>query len=307
MKFFRSFLPLYKKTINNLSHGKGYGKKKSVRKIMHFFDLLFRSNEVKVHGHTMYLTRKGFLEYSTEGIYGKLDTLTVECLVQQGDYVIDVGAAIGYFTLIFARLVGKDGLVIAFEPKDDRFEILTKNVKVNHYENVKLENKAIMTKDAKSTFFARDDGVAGLRFLTSPEKPAYYLDTYKHTVPTQVSTIGLDEYLKNLDIIKKISFMKIDVDGPELLVLQSSQSLLKNDNLKILIEWDQESAKWSGCDPASIVDLIIENGFKIFYPDYKKNKFFQINKNELLERRSEDTINILCIKDSSILENKGLL
>ena len=275
---------------------------------MHFFDLLFRSNEVKVHGHTMYLTRKGFLEYSTEGIYGKLDTLTVECLVQQGDYVIDVGAAIGYFTLIFARLVGKDGLVIAFEPKDDRFEILTKNVKVNHYQNIKLENKAIMTKDCKMTFFAPNDDIAGLRFLTNPEKPDYHLDSYKHTVPTQVSTIGLDEYLKNLDIIKKISFMKIDVDGPELLVLQSSQSLLKNDNLKILIEWDQESAKGSGCNPTFLVDLIIENGFKIFYPDYKKNKFFQINKNELLQRRSsEDTINIICVKDSSILKNKGLL
>ena len=154
MKLFRVFLPLYKKIINNLSHGKGYGKKKSVRKIMHFFQLLFRSNQVNVHGHTMYLPDKGFLEYSTEGIYGKLDTITVECLVQPGDYVIDVGAAIGYFTLIFARLVGKDGLVIAFEPKDNRFEILTKNVKVNHYQNIKLENKAIMTKDCKMTLFS---------------------------------------------------------------------------------------------------------------------------------------------------------
>jgi len=274
---------------------------------MHFFDLLFRSNEIEVHGHTMYLTRKGFLEYSTTGIYGKLDTLTVESLLNPGDYAIDVGAAIGYFTLLFARAVGKDGLVISFEPKKDRFEILTKNVKVNNYENVKLENKAILTNDAKATFFARDDDIAGLRFLTNPEKPVYYLNTYKHTIPTQVSTIGLDEYLENLNIVEKISFMKIDVDGPELLVLQSCSSLLKNNNLKILIEWDQESAKWSGCDPASMADLFIQNNFKIFYPNYKKNKFFQINKNELLEMKADETINILCIKDPSILVDKGLL
>ena len=226
---------------------------------MHFFNLLFRSNEIKVHGHTMYLTRKGFLEYSTEGIYGKLDTLTVERLIKPGDYVIDVGAAIGYFTLIFARLVGKKGLVISFEPKKDRFEILTKNVKVNNYENVMLENKAILNEGNKSTFYSRDDGIAGLRFLATPEKPFYYLDTHKHTVPTQVSTVSLDEYLKDLKIIDRISFMKIDVDGPELLVLESAQSLLKNKDLKILIEWDQESAKWSCCDPAAMIDLLAEN------------------------------------------------
>lgn len=92
MKIFRTFLPLYKRTINNLSRGKGYGKNKSVRKIMHFFDLLFRSNEVMVHGHMMQLPSKGFLPYSTDGIYGKLDTLMIERLVQPGDYTIDVGA-----------------------------------------------------------------------------------------------------------------------------------------------------------------------------------------------------------------------
>ena len=129
--------------------------------------------------------------------------------------------------------------------------------------------------------------------------------THKHTTPNQVSTINLDDYLKNLGVLEKISFMKIDVDGPELLVLLSSQSLLKNNNLKILIEWDQKNSKISGCDPASIIDLFIDNNFKIFYPNHEKNKFFQVSKNELL--KMEGDVNILCVKNSSILENKGLL
>ncbi len=73
------------------------------------------------------------------------------------------------------------------------------------------------------------------------------------------------------------------------------------------MEWDQKSSKGCGCEPALIVDLLIENNFKIFYPNYEKNKFFQVNKDELLEMRSENTINILCIKDLHILEDKGLL
>ena len=305
MKIFRVVLPLYNKIIENSSRGRGYGKKKSVRKMMNFFNYLFRSNEVNVRGHKMYLPREGFDEYSTLGIYGKLDTFTVESLLQPGDYVIDVGAAIGYFTLIFSGIVGKDGLVIAFEPKEDRFEILSRNVKVNNFENVKLEKKAIMAKNMEGTFFSRDDGQAGLRFRRNDENSIESFGTQKHTTPNEVYTINLDDYLKNLGVLEKISFLKIDVDGPELLVLSSSQSLLKNNNLKILIEWDQKNSKISGCDPASIVDVFIDNNFKIFYPNYEKNKIFQVNKNELL--KMEGDVNILCVKDSSILENKGLL
>ena len=144
MKIFRFGLPLYKKIIENFSQGKGYGKNASVKKILHFFDLLFRSNDVNVHGHKMFLTKKGFEEYSTQGIYGELDTLAVERLIKLGDNVVDVGAAIGYFTLIFARLVGINGMVFSFEPKTDRYEVLLKNIKVNNYSNIKTEKKAIM-------------------------------------------------------------------------------------------------------------------------------------------------------------------
>ena len=91
------------------------------------------------------------------------------------------------------------------------------------------------------------------------------------------------------------------------MVLKTGVSLLKNHNLKILIEWDQESAKWSGCEPSSMIDLLVKNNFKIYYPDYKKNKFFEVSKNQLLEMKADETINILCIKDPTILENNGFL
>ena len=53
--------------------------------------------------------------------------------------------------------------------------------------------------------------------------------------------------------------MKIDVDGPELIVLQSAKKLLQNPDLKILMEWDKESAKISDCNPADIIDILHQN------------------------------------------------
>ena len=309
MKIFRFGLPLYKKLIKNLSRGRGYGKKKSMRKIMYFFDLLFRSNEIIVDGHKMFLTKKGFEEYSTQGIYGKLDTLTVKRLIKPGDNVIDVGAAIGYFTLIFARSVGTNGLVFAFEPKKDRFEILAKNIEVNNYSNVKIEKKAIMENNEKSNFFLRDDGKSGLRYIVDAEKSTRHLDTYKHTVPVEIMTVELDEYLKKHGILENVSFMKIDVDGPELFVLKGSKLLLKNKDLKIFMEWDKASARWSGCIPSDIIDLLVANNFKMFYPNYKENKFYEISKNELLGKPDNpgETINMVFLKDPSVLEKNGLI
>ena len=309
MKIFRFGLPVYKKLIENFSQGKGYGKNASVKKILHFFDLLFRSNDVNVHGHKMFLTKKGFEEYSTQGIYGELDTLAVERLIKPGDNVVDVGAAIGYFTLIFARSVGVNGMVFSFEPKTDRYEILLKNIKVNNYSNVKTEKKAIMENNKKITFFSRNDGLAGLRYKNDLESIQQNLDDSKHKIPVEVLTVELDDYLKKIDVIEDISFMKIDVDGPELLVLQGSKSLLKNKNLKILMEWDKALSKESGCNPSDMIDILIENEFKMFYPDFEKNKYYQVSKDELLAKpeKINQTINMLFVKDSSVLERNGLI
>ena len=229
----------------------------------------------------------------------------VEKLVKNEDVVVDVGAAIGYYTLILARAVGNKGTVIAFEPKEGRFEILKNNIKLNGYDNVIVENKAIMLDGQEKKFFVHDDNTAGYRFITNRSDDNL---TKKFSKPVDVLTTDLDAYLTDLGIIDKISFMKIDVDGPELLVLQSGRQLLKNQNLNILLEWDQDAAKWSNCSPESIIDILLENGFEIYYPDYIKKKYFHITKERLLNIDPlDDVINILCVKDKSILEDNELL
>jgi len=308
MKALRIFLPLYLKTLKKLSRGHGYGKNQNIRKILTLFEKSFRSSEVIVHGHKMHLPKKGFSDYSTYGIYGELDTFSVEALVKKGEYVIDVGAAIGYFSLILARSVGNSGKVIAFEPKEGRCKILAENLSLNGYQNTIIENSAVMSKDVEPKFFSRNDVIAGLRYIKNDNEHYDYLETYKFQKPVDIRITDLDEYLTKNGILNKISFMKIDVDGPELIVLQSGKKLLQNPNLKILMEWDQESAKWSDCDPSSIIDILHENKFKIFYPNYKEKKFFHVDKNQLMNLDPQNqTINILCVKDENILKHSNLL
>ena len=69
------------------------------------------------------------------------DVVTKE--IQPGDTVLDLGANIGYFTLLFAKLVGNNGIVFAFEPEPQNIALLTKNIKINNYKNVTLVPKAV--------------------------------------------------------------------------------------------------------------------------------------------------------------------
>lgn len=290
MQILRFLLPHYKKLLKKMSKGKGHGKRKPIRIILKMFDKAFRSQTVVVHGHKMLLPPKGFDEYSTLGIYGELDTITVEKYVNKGDYVVDVGAAIGYYTLILARAVGPDGKVFAFEPKKDRFEILKNNVEMNGYKNTVLENKAVLTPEDQSIFFSLKSSRGGLKFIKKKTE-----QTGLQPV-VDIQSVDLNTYFDRMNIEKPISFMKIDVDGPELLVLKSATNILKNDDLKILMEWDTDSAKQSGCDPSEIVKILKDNYFKIYYPEYSKNQYRLVQSEEIMNLKSDNVINIFCIK-----------
>jgi len=283
----RIFLPIYKKILQKLSRGKGYGKNRFVKFLLTTSDQIFRDKIVNVHGHMMHLPDKGFETYSTSGIYGELDTLTVESIVKNGDYVIDIGAAIGYYSLILRRAVGKEGKVFAFEPKKDRFQLLQENLEINGYENVEIINAAIFPNSKTPHFFKSRGPKGGLRHLEN---------TTSSHISVDVDVVDLNLYFKDDELKEKISFIKIDVDGPELYVLESALSILKNKSMTLLIEWDVESSKNSGCDPQKIIDILLSNNFKIFYPDYEKNQYFEIDPMELLSKKSKNTINLLCKK-----------
>lgn len=287
MQILRFLLPYYKKLLKKMSKGKGYGKKKPIKIILKVFDKIFRAKVVIVHGHKMMLPKKGFDEYSTLGVYGEFDTSTVEKHVKKGDYVVDVGAAIGYYTLILARAVGPEGKVLAFEPKKDRFDLLKNNVEINGYKNIILENKAILTGEDRDVLFSKSSK-GGLKLIKTETKQEGF-----QTV-SDVEFVALDTYLEKIN--KQISFIKIDVDGPELLVLKSASNILKNNDLKILMEWDTDASKQSGCDPAQIIEILKENEFEIHYPEYAKNRYRLVQDNELMNLRSNNVINIFCTK-----------
>lgn len=126
-------LSLYKAMVKILS-GHGIGKFYPIKIANAFLIRRLKSNVAMVMGHKMFLDCKDSLNLSiNNGIYEEFETNIVKEEIKKGDIVLEIGANIGYYTLIFAKLVGEKGKVFAFEPDPTNFALLKKNIEINGY------------------------------------------------------------------------------------------------------------------------------------------------------------------------------
>ena len=122
-------------------------------KIVHFS----KSDFVEIEGRKIFTRNNDGLALSIFKIYEPDQTEIVKKYVHEGDIVIDVGAHVGYYTLLMAQLVGKNGKVYSFEPDPVNFQLLKKSVEINEFENVILIQKAVSDTNEKVKLFLGDD------------------------------------------------------------------------------------------------------------------------------------------------------
>jgi len=247
----------------------------------------FKPDFIEIYGHKMFLDKKDCLRLSVHGVYEELETKTINENIKEGDTVLDIGANIGYYTLIFARLVGKSGKVFAFEPDPENFSILERNIKINNYKNVTLVKSAVSNFSGKTKLFLSDDAKLHSLYKNNENGKAI-----------EIKTIKLDDFFK--DYKNGINFIKIDIEGSEMPAFEGmSQIIRKNNNIKIATEFKPILLKKFGTNPRNVIDFLLVNNFKLYNIDYEANKVRLINQDQLLKNYREDDggfTNLLCIK-----------
>ena len=178
---------MYKKGEDFLS-GRGLNKYYVVKIGAKFLQSRLKSNFVEVDGHKMYLDSLDSLRLSINGIYEEFETGIVKKLIKKGDVVVDVGANIGYYSLIFARAVGDNGKVFAFEPEPTNFDLLKKNLEINGYKNVVAINKAVSNIKGKVKLYVDSENMGG-----------HSLIDLKNNDYVEIESVPLDYYFKNYD------------------------------------------------------------------------------------------------------------
>lgn len=132
-----------------------------------------------------------------------------------GDLVFDAGAHAGFTTCMFARMVGPTGRVIAFEPDESTAQYLERNVRDQQISNVTIVKKAIDAKTGTSYFNA--DGTMGAGLV----EHSVYANTGRRIA---VETLSLEDAFQLFGVPE---FLKMDIEGAEVAVVQASGDLLK--------------------------------------------------------------------------------
>jgi FkbM family methyltransferase len=173
-------------------------------------------------------------------------------VIRPGDVVIDVGANVGYYTLLAAHRVGRGGRVYAVEPAANTRRLLRQNLRLNGLNNVTVIAAAAWDEAAAGRLHLADVncGSSSLRALGAGEPVE------------EVSLVRLDDVILAEDR-SRVSLIKLDIEGAEAHALAGlSATLAGNGRLRVIAEVNASMMLDFGSTPAALFDYMGGFGFR---------------------------------------------
>ena len=267
----------------------GYGlpRFRMVRAAERLVRAALRTDVTNVLGHRMRLDAADRGELAIHGVYEPLTTDLVRAELRPGDVVLDIGANIGYFTLIFAKGVGPAGRVFAFEPEPGNFALLEENVAANGYRNVALARLAVSDRAGRARLYL-DAGNAG---------DCRVYDSHDHRPSVDVETVRLDDHLVRLD---RVDLIKMDIQGAEPAALRGMRGLLeRNRKVKLVLEFWPYGLQLFGADPREFLGTLCEAGFALWNLNERRGGMARTGVAELLAEYPptlDNATNLFCTR-----------
>ncbi len=201
-------------------------------------------------GLRLWCLRENQIELSIldTGFWEPFETAAIKGRLQSESVVFDIGANIGYFTLLMSKLVCEKGQVHCFEPTTYAFKRLQKNIRLNPElpsHNILLNNKGLSSR--------KETKVESLESRFSAKQLA-------HDEKELIEFITLDDYFHSLKL-DRIDFIKIDVDGYDYDVIEGGVEILNEYKPIVMAEICNRVLKERGHDVASYLDLYLKCGY----------------------------------------------
>jgi FkbM family methyltransferase len=200
---------------------------------------------------------------------GLTDLLARE--LRRGDVVVDVGANIGYYSALAAKLVGPEGRVLALEPDPAHFARLRRSLAANRCRN------------AVPLQLAAADREGGLDLYLSEENSsdhACYPVPGRRRVP--VRAVDLDGLVEEQGL-PRVDLVKIDVQGFEPAVLRGMRGLLaRNPGMRVVSELWPEGLRRAGFDPEEHLRDLADLGFALHLVEERRGRARPVNAAEAL-------------------------
>jgi len=186
------------------------------------------------------------------GTYERHETALVRKYLKPGMTFVDIGANIGYYSLMAAAVAGPSGRVIAFEPNPVLSAQLKRTVDHNGIRNITVEQLALAEKTGSSLLFVPKESGNNTATMIANDGGR----------PIEVSVLTLDEYLGQHQI-SRVNFMKMDVEGFEPKIIQGALSSIRAKKIDaILCEFCGEWLRSSGTTPRDFYEFMKSLGLR---------------------------------------------
>ncbi len=175
------------------------------------------------------------------GSYDFEKQIVLKEIVRPGDVVYDIGAHVGYFSIIFGKLVGATGAVYAFEPVKENYEFILQHIALNKLANVKATNAGIAASSGTACFVT-----------------ANHTATYHRTDSgsVQVPVYNLEEYARD-NGLPAPNVIKMDIEGEEMYVIPSILDFVIRSRTKLLISTHNNGSA------GVLGKLLADNGYSV--------------------------------------------
>lgn len=185
------------------------------------------------------------------GSFEQKETNFLRGFIKAGQVCFDVGASFGWYTMLLGKLVGPTGHVHSFEPLPHTSDILQRNLSLNGFTNVTLNQVALNQTVGTRDLFLPDIGVSG----------SFRLHKYDKTYQTiSCPTETLDAYCSDHEI-DRVHFIKADIEGAEWPMLKGGTEVLNKSKPVLFLEIQAHSTKLFGYDPVDLFDWLDKLGY----------------------------------------------
>lgn len=201
-------------------------------------------------------------EIQRTGIWEENECNWLRQNIVPGDICLNIGANVGYFSMLIAQLTGEKGLVFAFEPNPEVARCFKKNLSHRNYQNINFQKIAIGDRNGLQILYLNKKNYGDSRTF----------NPMKTNVGGDYLTQGFEKKLhrrvvpiRKLDTIirSRVDIVLIDTQGYDHLVIRGMQKIIKKHSPKILTEFVPGWIRDLGEDPVSVLKEYASYGYGI--------------------------------------------
>lgn len=209
-------------------------------------------------------------ELINSGIWEAFETRLLVHRLKPGSVFVDVGANIGYYTVIADALVGKTGAIYAFEPERENFSLLQKNANQSACGHITLTHAGLSNRNGRAQLFLSINNLGDHRLFDRGKRQSQ-----------QVNLLAGDDFFSG----QHIDFLKIDTQGAEYQVIDGLKHTIQDniEHLDMVLEFWPWGLLEAGSSAGELIELIRPFNFNIHVIDHIGHKLLPSHCDELLE------------------------